>query len=153
MARVDLLHGRGLQHLFYNVDAAVGKNAPNRKDDVMLVQYLLKNATTLGFPQVFKWNLLNYPIAGLWDKNWQGLLSAYIDAEAGIGNKMVADGRVDPALTGRITGPVHHRQYVIVVLNLKYSIVRSADYPRLAEVADCPAELRLPLKWQVLKNP
>jgi len=126
MARVDLLHGRGLQHLFYNVDAAVGKNAPNRKDDVMLVQYLLKNATTLGFPQVFKWNLLNYPIAGLWDKNWQGLLSAYIDAEAGIGNKMVADGRVDPALTGRITGPVHHRQYVIVVLNLKYSIAIAA---------------------------
>ena len=40
MARVDLLHGRQLHHLFYNVDAAVGKGAPNRKDDVMLVQYL-----------------------------------------------------------------------------------------------------------------
>lgn len=153
MARVDLLHGRQLRHLFYNVDAAVGKNAPNRKDDVLLVQYLLKNASTLGFPQVFKWNLLNYPIGGVWDANWQGLLGAYIDAEAGIGNKMVADGRVDPVVSGRVTGPVHHRQYVIVALNLRYSMVRGADYPRLAEVADCPAELRLPLKWQVLKNP
>ena len=153
MARVDLLHGRQLQHLFYNVDAAVGKDAPNRKDDVMLVQYLLKNASTLGFPQVFKWNLLNYPIGGVWDRNWQGLLTAYIDAEAGIGNKMVSDGRVDPVVRGRIVGPVHHRQFVIVVLNLKYSIVRAIDYPRLAEVADCPADLRIPLKWQVLKNP
>jgi hypothetical protein len=119
----------------------------------MLVQYLLKNASTLGFPQVFKWNLLNYPIGGVWDRNWQGLLTAYIDAEAGIGNKMVSDGRVDPVVRGRIVGPVHHRQFVIVVLNLKYSIVRAIDYPRLAEVADCPADLRIPLKWQVLKNP
>ena len=78
MARVDLLHGRQLHHLFYNVDAAVGKDAPNRKDDVMLVQYLLQNASTLGFPQVFKWNQLNYPIGGVWDRNWQGLLTAYM---------------------------------------------------------------------------
>ena len=119
----------------------------------MLVQYLLKSATTLGFPQTFKWNLLNYPIGGVWDRNWQGLLSAYIDAEASIGNKMFSDGRVDPVVRGRITGPVHHLQYVIVVLNLKYSIVRATDYSRLAEVGDCPAELRIPLKWQVLKNP
>ena len=42
---------------------------------------------------------------------------------------------------------------IIVVLNLRYSIIRSADYPRLAEAADCPAELRPSLKWQVLKNP
>ena len=153
MPKVDLLHGRGLQHLFYNLDAAVGKNAPNRKEDVLLVQYLLKNAATLGFPQVFKWNLLNYPIAGAWDRNWQGLLNAYIDAEASAGNKLVADGRVDPVVGGHVRGPVHHRQYLIVVLNLRYSIVRSAEYPRLAEVGDCPAELRTQLKWQVLKNP
>ena len=31
MARVDLLHGRLLHHLFYNVDAAVRKNAPIKK--------------------------------------------------------------------------------------------------------------------------
>lgn len=146
MAKADLLHGRLLYHLFYNLDAAVGTNAPNRKDDVMLVQYLLKSATTLGFPQIFKWNLLNYPLGGFWDRNWQGLLSAYIDAEAGIGNKMVADGRVAPVVQGRIARPVHHLQYVIVVLNLKYSIVRAADYPKLAEAGDCPAELRIPLK-------
>lgn len=56
-------------------DGRLGTNAPNRKDDVMLVQYLSKSATTL------------------------------------------------------------------------------ADYPRLAGAGDCPAELRIPLKWQALKNP
>ena len=152
MAKVDLLHGRTLHHLFYNLDAAVGTNAPNRKDDVMLVQYLLKSTSTLGFPQIFKWNLLNYAISGVWDRNWQGLLSAYVDAETGIGNKMVADGRIDPVVNGRITGPVHNLQYTIVVLNLRFSMVRTADYARLAELADCPTELRIPLKWQVLQK-
>ena len=50
MAKVDLLHGR-LHHLFYNVDAAVGKNAPNRKEDVLLVQYLLKTPPLWAFPR------------------------------------------------------------------------------------------------------
>ena len=31
MARVDLLHGRQLHHLFYNLDAAVGKKGLNGK--------------------------------------------------------------------------------------------------------------------------
>jgi len=153
VARVDLLQTPAQFHLFYNVDAAVGKNAPNRKDDVLLVQYLLKNASTLGFPQVFQWNVLNYPLAGVWDRNWQSLLEVYTETEIGAGNKMVADGRVDRPAGGRVSGPVHHRQYTIVVLNLRYAIVRPSDYPRLAEVADCPGELRVPLKWKVLANP
>jgi hypothetical protein len=153
LARVDLLQTPALFHLFYNVDAAVGKNAPNRKDDVLLVQYLLKNASTLGFPKVFQWSVLNYPLAGVWDRNWQSLLEVYTDTEIGAGNKMVADGRVDPVSGGRVTGAVHHRQFTIVVLNLRYGILRPTDYPRLADVADCPGELRGPLKWKVLANP
>ncbi len=152
MARVDLLNTPTLFHLFYNVDAAVGKNAPNRRDDVLLVQYLLKSASTLGYPQVFNWNLLNYPLSGSWDRNWAGLLAAYTDSEVAARNKMVADDRVDPVKNGRLIGPVHHAQYTIVVLNLRYSIVRPADYPRLSEVADLPAELRPHLKWKVLSN-
>jgi len=83
VARVDLLQTPAQFHLFYNVDAAVGKNAPNRKDDVLLVQYLLKNASTLGFPTVFQWNVLNYPLAGVWDRNWQALLEVYTETEIG----------------------------------------------------------------------
>jgi len=117
------------------------------------VQYLLKNASTLAFPQVFKWDVLNYPLAGSWDRNWQALLEVYTDTEVNAGNKMVADGRVDQVLGGRVTGPVHHRQYALVVLNLRYSIARPLEYPRLAEAADCPPDLRIPLKWKVLANP
>lgn len=43
MASVDAYIGNDqAQHKFYNVNMAVGKSAPNRKDDVMLVQYMLK---------------------------------------------------------------------------------------------------------------
>jgi hypothetical protein len=151
MAKVDLLFGRHQNHLFYNVDAAVGKDCPNRKDDVVLVQYLLKNATK-AFPAVFKWDLLNYPIAGVWDRNWHGLMGAYIEAERSAGNKLVSDGRVDPVVGGHVRGPVHHLQYLIVFLNLEYSVLRPTDYPRMADVGDCPSELRFLLKWKVLDN-
>jgi hypothetical protein len=152
VAKVDLLFGRQQTHLFYNLDAAVGINCPNRKDDVVLVQYLLKNATKV-FPDVFTWDLLNYPIAGIWEKNWQSLLRVYLETERlRRQNMMVSNDRVDPVVGGHVRGPVHHLQYVIVALNLNYSILRPADYPRIAEVGDCPGELRLPLKWKVLDN-
>jgi hypothetical protein len=115
------------------------------------VQYLLKNATKV-FPDVFKWDLLNYPIDGKWDQNWRSLLRVYLENEVRRGNRMVSNDRVDPVVGGHVSGPVHHLQYVIVTLNLNYSILRPADYPRMAEVADCPAELRPLLKWKVLDN-
>lgn len=52
------------------------------------------------------------------------------------------DRRVDPVVGGQAKGPVHHMQYTILYLNLGYLSVRPADFPRIAEVADCPADLR-----------
>jgi hypothetical protein len=152
MAKVDILHSKRQHHVFYNVDQAVGKNCPNQRDDVLLVQYLLKNAVN-AFPAIFKWSLLNYPVDGRWDRNWIGLLRAYIDAHAAIGNKMVSDDRVDQVVGGQVTGPLHHMQLVIVVLNLQYGDLRPNDFPRIAQVGDCPGELQPLLKWEVLANP
>lgn len=42
MARVMLTRGGAGQRYFYNVDRAVGPGCPNQRDDVLLVQYLLK---------------------------------------------------------------------------------------------------------------
>jgi hypothetical protein len=47
MAKVDVLHTPKDALLFYNLDAAVGKASANRKDDVLLVQYLLKTSANV----------------------------------------------------------------------------------------------------------
>jgi hypothetical protein len=47
--------------LFYNLDADVGRGGVNRKDDVLLVQYLLK--TALMFRATFQAGSLPVPFA------------------------------------------------------------------------------------------
>jgi len=42
MARVSMITVSVGSRLFYNVDAAVGAGCPNRRDDVLLVQYFLR---------------------------------------------------------------------------------------------------------------
>ena len=43
MAKVDLFQSPGNgTFLFYNLDASVGKGGANRRDDVLMVQYLIK---------------------------------------------------------------------------------------------------------------
>jgi hypothetical protein len=49
MAKLDVLHTpKDGSFLFYNLEAGVGKGGVNRKDDVLLVQYLLKTALMFG---------------------------------------------------------------------------------------------------------
>jgi len=46
MAKVDLFQSTKTgAFLFYNLDASVGKGGANRRDDVLLVQYLLKTSS------------------------------------------------------------------------------------------------------------
>lgn len=97
--------------------------------------------------------MLNYPIAGTWDRNWHFLMVAYLDAQNGTSKPpapSVFDGRVDPLVGGRFSGARHHMTLIIVLLNLQYAQLRASDFPRMAEAGDCPVELRQKLKWKVL---
>jgi hypothetical protein len=78
-------------------------------------------------------------LLGLVQKEW-----------ARLGTKTWQDSRIDPVPAKGGTTPVHNAQYKILTLNAIYASLRPADFPRIAEVADCPGELRAairPAKW------
>jgi hypothetical protein len=142
MAKVDLLRlPKAGPFLFYNLDAAVGKGAANRRDDVLLVQYLLK--TSANVPGKFGASVGGAKqVAGVWtdyDDLLLGMVQQYWKDK---GTSTWQDRRVDPAPPHRTHGSVHHTQYKIITLNLIYQYVRPDDFPKMAKVGDCPAELR-----------
>lgn len=146
MASVDILHTPAGIRLFYNVDAAVGQGCPNRRPDVLLVQYLLKEGCKApglaeiqagaGFVQTAM------DITGVWDQIWGGYLSNYLLTLKRRGKPIVHDRRVDPVVAAQSRGAIHHMQYTILYLNLGYGDLRPNDLPRMADVGDCPGELR-----------
>jgi hypothetical protein len=152
MAHIDIVHDNGVERLFYNVDAAVGKGCPNRRADVLLVQYLLKEGCKApglaaieegaGFTQSVM------EITGVWDYIWDGYLANYLNVLKRRGKPIVNDRQVDPAVGGHVRFGARHMQYTILYLNGGYSTLRPADMSRISEVADCPPELRPLLKLQ-----
>ncbi len=149
MARIDILRGNEENYLFYNVDAAVGKGCPNQRIDVLLVQYLLKeNIRLKSFGYLPNTIVGPLQIDGLWNETWTTLVFNYQNELKHRGKPVVHDGRVDPVAGGRVLGSIHHTIYTILWLNMGYYQVRPADFPKIAEVADCPAELRPKIKVQ-----
>jgi len=158
MARVDVFRtAKDGTFLFYNVEAAVGMGGANRKDDVLLVQYLLK-IVAAGGNLVVEWK--NFPggrsgnttmqspstpdpgLTGVWN-DWDVARLKGVELFAiKKGVSTWQDGRVDPVPFGRTHGPAHHTQYKIITLNLMYAKLRASDFPRMSQAGDCPAELR-----------
>ena len=154
MARLDVVHARTGNFLFYNVDAAVGRGCSNQRQDVLLIQYLLKESNkTPGFADVqtgagFTQDAMQ--ISGTWDQYWGGYLSNFVLTLQRRGRPVVRDTRVDPVVAGHVEGPIHHMPYTILWLNRGYRDLRPADYERMSEVADCPADLRPAIKLQFI---
>ncbi|MBI2480783.1 MAG: hypothetical protein HYV60_19795 [Planctomycetia bacterium] len=135
MAKVDILRTpTGTLALFYNLDAAVGPGCANRRDDVVLVQFFLREA--------YKANPLAFPGGPLVDINGKPdtatftAIRCFQKAWGAIGTQ---DGQVDPA-TGKAIASISKTQYTIVNLNLTFRGVRPQDYPKLSQVG--PIEIR-----------
>lgn len=155
MARIDVIRGHVGNYLFYNVDAAVGRSCPNQRNDVLLVQYLLQENMRLKnfsyIPSTVLDGKVQIPINGLWDQSWDTFLFNYQNELKHRGRPVVHDGRVDPVTGGRVFGPIHHTMYTILWLNMGYLEMRPTDFPKIAEVGDCPPELRSRIKVQFAK--
>src|SRR5690348_1862960 len=88
---------------FYNVVNAVGKNCPNRNDDVKLVQYLLQIFySQSGFPPP-KGMMRVDGIRGPVTKNW--ITRFQLDVKS-YGNSVSIDGRMDRARDHRLGGSI-----------------------------------------------
>ena len=148
MARVYLITAS--LKLVYTIDQAVGNSCPNRRDDVLLVQFFLKvisegpqkSAFTPPGREPMKTD-------GIWGPASQAYLNQFIavNSSQNPGSPLTQDGRVDPVVGGRITGSRTGNVYTILALNTSYKNVRG-----LAALEDIttdpvfPQELRPSLK-------
>lgn len=99
---------------YYNVVNAVGKNCPNRNDDVKLVQYLLQLFySNSGFTPP-KGMMRVDGICGPVTKNW--ITRFQLDVKS-FGSPILVDGRIDRARDHHLMGAVSHTGYTILWLN------------------------------------
>src|ERR1044072_7859232 len=126
--------------VFYNVLLAVGNNAPNLKEDVLLVQFLLfetysgklKFAPFNTRPQG---NMTVDGICGPITKNW--ILKFQLDIRF-IGGNPLLDKRIDRAR--EVISSISRTVYTIISLNQIVKQVRP-DFDNLDKAVDVPREL------------
>jgi hypothetical protein len=148
MARVYLVSNHSRLKLSYTVDAAVGPGCPNRRDDVLLVQFLLRVAMEdiPGRPGSGYRPPGQAPIAI--DGLYGPMTLAYIQYFEEEGNRrnptnqVTTDHRIDPVVGGQPGGSLSQRLYKILALNLLYLDRRSlAVHADIKTDPLCPAEL------------
>ncbi len=136
--------------ILYTNDQAVGTGCPNRKDDVLLVQFFLKVISE--GPQKSQYAPAGRPpmkCDGLWGSNSQAYLNQYISANsaANPGAPLTADGRVDPVAGGKFLGSRTGNLYTILALNKSYSLVRGqAMFSDITTDGVFPPDLKSSLK-------
>jgi len=154
MARLFLFSKPGgCLKVFYGIDQEVGLGCPNKRDDVALVQFLLRAVleddkeleVPAGPPLAI--DGVCGPRTIEYIKSFQSQQTAQAKAHGGRG--LVEDGRVSPALQRDGFGSISRREYTIVALNVRYGFVESAD--KQANVAldpRCNVRLLPSVFWQ-----
>lgn len=141
MARVSLVRVKINDPYVYNIDFSVGPGSPNKRDDVLLVQYFLKSINDkrdsanppfaplpLAPGEVFKVDGIAGPITFRAIKHFQ-------DQALQRGRSITPDGRVDKVT--RTNSP-----NTMSVLNNFFTILRKNDFANIAMASDCPADLK-----------
>jgi hypothetical protein len=138
-----LLDGRLDNRLpvFYNLTMPVGVRAPNRRDDVLLVQYFLleiyKNPAAHTPPLIRpKGNLVVDGKFGPITRNW--ILKFQLDVRDR-GKSVYPDSRVDRARGAESS--ITHTVYTIIHMNASFKKLRPDDFEHLEAAPDVPPEL------------
>jgi peptidoglycan hydrolase-like protein with peptidoglycan-binding domain len=150
MARVTLLRPATFDrdNFFYNVDAAVGAGSPNKREDVLLVQYFL--VTINNNPNAFSPPIPALPVKSNEFIRVDGVVGPitlraikhFQEVGRSRGNQITVDGRVDKASGGGF-GTNSNTQFTILFLNNAYRKIRLAAFQNIPILAgDCPGELR-----------
>jgi hypothetical protein len=148
MARVYLINAA--LKLVYTIDQAVGNGCPNRRDDVLLVQFFLKVVSE--GPQKSEFTPAGrgpMNTDGGWGPASQAYLNQFIvvNSAQNPGSPLTQDGRVDPVVGGRVTGSQTGHVYTILALNTSYKNVRGpAALQDVTTDSAFPQELRPSLK-------
>jgi hypothetical protein len=158
MARVYLLsqHNTVIK-LIYTVDKAVGAGCPNLRDDVALVQFLLRAVLEDGESfQVPAGAPLSIdgicgPQTILYIKSWQQQ-ERQLDMKDGAkpGTPMQPqDGVISPMLVRSGIGSLSHYRYSILSLNVQYGLTKGIEkHANIASDPRCPQALLPSIFWQ-----
>lgn len=131
MPRVFLLdHTR---REWFIVEQAVGSGAPNRREDVYLVQFLLRVAgeDAGGFKAIKPPNAPPITIDGFFGEEtrvWIKFYQEEVNRRQNI-NVLNPDGRVDPPKLGHLKGSLTHTTYTAIDLNVAYRSRRGDAFP------------------------
>ena len=147
MAKISIIKWPGGHpRIIYSVETAVGKSAINNRNDVLLVQYFLREIFK-GLP-AFKTD----PFPGgeliVDGKCGPQTIAAILHFQKVAQKKEFAtsqDGRVDPPVGEKHFGSISQTQYTIITMNVAFKKARPQDWPRVSKTGDCPMELRQPL--------
>lgn len=146
MARVDTCtvpSKPGQVLTFYNVTMAVGTNAPNRRDDAFMVQYMLKrvyerpaykNFTLTPQQGTMSVDGVCGPITVRWIRHFQ------LDVRNVVGGPIFVDGRIDYADKGY--GSISGTQYTIFYLNDAFEAHYKEIFDNMPTHPDVPVEVR-----------
>ncbi len=119
--------------IFFNVDVAVGRNAPNTStDDILLVQYFLSLIGKHPRPGSTLTSLAAIPVTGRMNPETIAGLEA-VQTLAGV----TPDGRASVAKGYKFGANF----YTIVNLNFSVRTRFRAQWPNLEEMPDCPQHL------------
>ncbi len=144
MAFVDTytVEGSDEEKKFYNVSMAVGLNAPNQRDDVMLVQYMLKRVYEK--PVYPKFTLSQQRgemtvdgICGPVTARWIGHFQTDVRTT---GANVLVDWRIDRALAGMAS--ISGTEYTIHLLNDAFRAHYPDIYENMQGDPDVPPEVR-----------
>jgi hypothetical protein len=135
----------GPLEMLNNVNQAVGANAPNRTDDILLVQYFLtqiySNATKI-YPPIQQTPDGDLPVDGNWSSTLASWILNFQTERSQAGWSMWPDGRVDPIPDVGNSTPIHNKLYTIYWLNYGFALARpDVDYKQLELEPSVPQAL------------
>lgn len=147
MPRVYLSSLKQVSDVLYVVDQGVGAGAPNRREDVLLVQLLLRGLTTPGGGEA-AYLPPGQPLIKV-DGACGAQTVAYIrfftaeNSRRFNGAPRTHDGRVDPVVPGQSVGSISGAIYTILALNITYATMRGRPtHNDLRNDPNFPADLK-----------
>jgi hypothetical protein len=152
MARVYLLGNPSPNiKLIYTIDQAVGAGCPNVRDDVALVQFLLRAA----MEDVKEYQIPAGPplsIDGVYGPQTILYIKSWQQQEAkltqGVGVP-VQDGVISPMTSRTGFGPLSHHRYSILALNVIYGAANGIQkHANIATDSRCPTAMLPSIFWR-----
>lgn len=124
----------------------MGPGASNLRDDVLLVQYFLREI----FKNTPKFQQEPFAgevkVDGVPTPNFFAAIRHFQMVEKKDGKLIATDGVIDAPKEEFPRGAISGTQYTILFMNNRFRSARPQDWPRVSQATDCPTEIRASLR-------